>query len=122
MEPILPAYILVSFVILTFALALLIILGYSSLLKKSGTEKKLRKQKVRRVAIPILFWLLFLIKISEMHFFHNWAAMPPRLMIAFLPPLICAIVLLNSKKFTGVIKLIPQHWLILIQSFRIVME
>ncbi len=122
MEPIIPPYISISFIVLAFALALLLVLGYRSILKKAGTEEKLRKQKVRRLSIPILFWLLFLVKISEMRFFHNWSAMPPRLMIAFLPPLICAILLLNSKKFTEVIKLIPQHWLIGIQSFRIMME
>jgi hypothetical protein len=122
MEPQIPVYISISFVILSFALMITLVLGYRLLLKKNGTEEKIRKQKVRRLSIPFLFWLLFLIKISEMNFFHNWSAMPPRLMIAFLPPLIFAIVLFTSKKFNGLIQLIPQHWLIFIQSFRIVME
>ncbi len=122
MEPQIPAYISISFVILAFVLMILVVLGYRALLKKNGTEERMRKQKVRRLTIPFLFWLLFLIKISEMNFFHNWTALPPRLMIAFLPPLLFVIALLNSKKFRNLVQQIPQHWLIFIQSFRIIME
>ena len=48
--------------------------------------------------------------------------MPPRLMLAVLPPLIFAIVIFSSNKINYLVKLVPQHWLIFIQSFRIVME
>ena len=57
-----------------------------------------------------------------MNFFHDYNAMPPRLLIA---PLICFIaigVLASSNSFAGFLKKVPLHWLIYIQSFRIVME
>ena len=122
MDPYIPDYISTAFASLTLILLLFIVLGYRSVLQKTTIEPKLQQRKVRRSVIPVLFGLLFLIQISGMSFFHDWSAMPPRVMIAFFPPLIFAIVLLTSKKFAAVIKLIPQHWLILIQSFRILME
>jgi hypothetical protein len=122
MEPQIPDSLVVAFSLLSFALLLILVFGYRSALKKTGLDEKIRKQKVRRFSMINLFWLLFLIKISEMHFFHNWSAMPPRLMIAVLPPLVFAIVLFTSAKTNDVVKWIPHHWLIFIQSFRIIME
>src|SRR5436309_1738561 len=98
MEPQIPLYISVIFIVLTFTLYAMIVTGYRQLLKRSGMDVALRKRKGRRLHIVFLFWLLFLARISDMHFFHNWSAMPPRLMIAFLPPLIFAIILTTSKK------------------------
>ena len=77
---------------------------------------------MRVLIVPGIFWLAFLAKISGMNFFHDWSGLPPRLMIAVLPPLIFAFALMISKKINGFIILVPQHWLIVIQSFRIVME
>ena len=122
MEPIIPAYIDVFFVVLTFLLLIMIVFGYRSVLIKSDAAIETRKRKVRRLAIPLLFWLLFLTKISGMNFLHNWSAMPPRMMVVFLPPLIFTIILLFSKSAKELIHHVPQHWLIAIQSFRIVME
>jgi hypothetical protein len=122
MEPAIPLPISVLFIMLVFTLVFLIAMGYRSILIKAGTDAVTRKKKIRRLLIPILFWLLFLAKISDMHFFHDWSAMPPRLAIAGLPPLVFAIALISSKKFTQLIALIPQQWIVFIQSFRILME
>jgi len=122
MEPQVPVFPLITFVVLAFALMILVVLGHRAVLKKTDLDEKTRKKKTRRLAMVILFWFLFLIKISEMNFFHNWSAMPPRLMLAVLPPLIFAIVIFSSNKINYLVKLVPQHWLIFIQSFRIVME
>ena len=122
MEPLIPADMLAAFILLTFALLALIAFGYNRAIRNSGMEKADRKSKTRRLLIPLLFWLLFLAKISDMDFFHDWSTMPPRLVIAVLPPLIFAIALFNSKRISSWLEHVPQHWLILVQSFRIVME
>ncbi len=122
MEPQIPDYLSIIFMTLTFALLFLVVLGYRSVLQKSGMEEGLRKKRVRSLAIPLIFWLLFLARISTMNFFHDWSAIPPRLIIAVLPPLVFAIALVSSKKMTELLKHVPAHWLIWIQSFRIVME
>lgn len=122
MEPQVPDYISIIFVLLTFSLLMLIVTGYKKALANAGTDVIVRKRKVRRLAIVLLFWLLFLVKISGMNFFHQWDAMPPRLMIAVLPPLVGALIVLFSTRMKAVFENIPQLWLIGIQSFRIVME
>jgi hypothetical protein len=122
MEPQIPLTAYVLFIVLVFGLLTLILFGYRSVLIKSGTDDATRKRKVRMVALPLLFWLFFLSKISGMHFFHDWSVMPPRIMIAVLPPLIISLMFVFSKRLNPIIDLIPQHWLIGIQSFRIIME
>jgi len=117
-----PDYILISFGVLVFVVFILLIIGYRAVLKRAGMEEEVRKKKVRSFSFILFFWLLFLGKISQMDFFHNWSAMPPRLALAVLPPLIFEIVLIKSKRFVGIIRAVPQHWLMLIQSFRIAME
>ena len=57
-----------------------------------------------------------------MDFLHNYSSLPPRLLIAPFPCLIAIILLASSKKFTELLRKIPLHWLIYIQSFRILME
>ncbi len=122
MEPIVPDYISAIFVAMSFSLLLLILSGYRKVLINSGVDEIKRKRKVRRLAMVLLFWLLFLVKISAMRFFHDWLAMPPRILIAVLPPLVFSLILIFSSRMNSIVRQIPQHWLILIQSFRIVME
>ena len=122
MEPNVPDYISVLFMALTFVLAALMIIGYRAALKKSGIDVTERKKKTRKLTLLIFFWLIFLARISNMHFFHDWSAMPPRIALAGLPPLVFVIYMVASGRMNTVLAIIPQHWLILIQSFRIVME
>ena len=122
MQPIVPDYIASVFVILSFMLLIIILYGFKKALIKSGVEEAKRKRKIRRLAMLLLLWLLFLVKISDMQFFHDWLAMPPRILIAVLPPLVGVLALIFSNKLNAIVSAIPQHSLILIQSFRIVME
>ncbi len=102
------------FVLLTFILLAVTVLA----VRKISEERKI----AMKTFIIIFFWLSFLKIISGMNFMHNYSSMPPRLMIAPLGCFIAIIVLAASKKFSGFLKNVPMHWLIYIQSFRIVME
>jgi len=122
MEPDYSPAVALSFIILLFGLLFLVLTGYRLALKNSGLDTTERRRKVRMLMLPLLFWLLVLAKVSGMKFFHDWTAMPPRLMIAVLPPLLFAILLMRSGKVTRLLENIPHQWLIFIQSFRILME
>jgi len=63
MDPQIPAYLSVLFIVLAIALFIMIVSGYRAVLMKSGIDEATRKRKVRTLAVPLLFWLLFLVKI-----------------------------------------------------------
>jgi len=114
MQPNIPQSIEVLFILLTFFLLTVTVLAVK---KISGDRKTTMK-----TFLVLFFWLSFLKIISGMNFFHDFVSMPPRLIVAPLGCLIAIFILTFSKSFSGFLKKVPMHWLIYIQSFRIVME
>jgi hypothetical protein len=104
----------ILFVLLTFFLLAVTVIAVRM--------KAENKMTALRVFLVLFFWLSFLKIISGMEFFHDYVTMPPRLMIAPFSCLIAIIILTASKKFAGFLRKIPLHWLIYLQSFRILME
>jgi len=81
-----------------------------------------RHQLLRYIGFGFLFWLSLLGLLSFMGFFSDFQTLPPKILIAILPPIILSITLLHSRFFKLILRAIPERWLILIQSFRILME
>jgi hypothetical protein len=114
MDTPLPQSAAILFILLTFFLLTATVIA--------TRMKAENKRTALRVFLALFFWLSFLKIISGMNFFHDFTAMPPRLIIAPLPCLIAIIILASSKKFAEFLRKIPLHWLIYLQSFRILME
>jgi hypothetical protein len=54
--------------------------------------------------------------------FHDFSRMPPRLLVAFVPPLVAIVVLCRSAAVGRFLDALPPAWLVHPQAFRIVME
>ena len=63
-------------------------------------------------------WLLAIMLLAANNFFGN-AGLPPRIPMAMVLTLAVGYFLLLSTSFRGIIAAIPQHWLIGIQTFRV---
>ncbi len=63
-------------------------------------------------------WLLGIMLLAANNFFRN-DVLPPRIPSAMLITLAAGYLLLFSASFRGIVGAIPQHWLIGIQTFRI---
>jgi hypothetical protein len=112
----------ILFILLTFSLYYFVFVGTKRSLYKICADPKTARRNTLRSALVLLFWLIFLHRISEMHILDRWENMPPRMMIVVLPPLIFTLIFTFSKKIIPLLKATPVHWLIYIQSFRIIME
>jgi hypothetical protein len=112
----------ILFILLTFSLYFLILIGTRRTITKIATDQKTARRNTIRTALVLLFWLIFLHRISEMHILDKWDILPPRMMMVVLPPLIFTLLFTFSKKIISLLKATPVHWLIYIQSFRIIME
>lgn len=69
-------------------------------------------------AVVFVTWLLGMVLLASNDFFRN-DVLPPRIPTALILTLIVGYLFLLSRTFRGVIAGIPQHWLIGIQTFRI---
>ncbi len=67
-------------------------------------------------------WLSILAALSFGGYFQNFDILPPRFMVAILPPIVLTFGLLYSKSFYKILLQLPPGWLIYVQSFRIPME
>jgi hypothetical protein len=69
-------------------------------------------------AVVFVAWLLGVVLLASDNFFRN-DVLPPRIPLALLATLLVGYLLLLSRSFRGIVGCIPQHWLIAIQTFRI---
>jgi len=73
-------------------------------------------------SIAVVLWLLLLGGLSFAGFFSDFTPMPPRMLLAFIVPVVGIIMLARNKKAGSALQAMPAQRLILFQSFRIVVE
>ena len=79
--------------------------------------------KQRRTTLLLLTaWILLLGILSINGFFSNFSALPPRLAFPLLLPLPVILYISYSAGGRELLRRIPLHWLIYLQTFRIVVE
>lgn len=81
-----------------------------------------RRQLRIYITAGFVIWLLLLGLLSFSGFFRDFSTLPPRALIAIIPPTLLTGWLLFSRSFGNILRVIPMSWLIYIQSFRILME
>lgn len=70
----------------------------------------------------LIAWLILLGILSIRGFFADFSRLPPRLALALLPPLPALMLFLRSRAGKQLLQHIQPHWLIYLQSFRILVE
>jgi hypothetical protein len=112
----------IGWLLLTTACLLLIVAGLKQVLKKTGSEKKRQQRILTRTALVLSTWTVLLLIFSGKGFFSDFSQLPPRPGLAILIPLPVILVIAFSKTGSRLLQLVPPHWLVLLQSFRIVVE
>lgn len=91
-------------------------------LYKLEVEKVQRRQFRIYVTGGFVIWLVLLSLLSWSGFFQDFVSLPPRILVALLPPLILIILLMFSKPFGNILRAVPLSWPVYVQAFRILME
>jgi len=115
-----PAYIKISFLSLTLALFVALLLGLNYSLKKLESPK--RVICIVKTAVVIILWFCITGFLTVQGFFSQWDQLPPRVFLAVVIPVISILLIARRKGFAELINQIPQEWVVYLQSFRIFIE
>ena len=108
--------------LLTLLCLIIILTGLKTVLKKTNWEKS-RQDKIFFVTFFILVtWIGLLAILSYKGFFADFSKLPPRPALAMLIPLPIIFLIAFSKTGTQLLQTVPSHWLVFMQSFRIIVE
>ena len=111
------AWLLLTAICITFILT-----GLKAVLKRTGWDKVKQRQIFLRTTIAILSWAALLLLLSYEGFFEDFNTLPPRPALAILIPLPVILIITFSAAGSRLLKTIPSHWLVLMQTFRIAVE
>jgi hypothetical protein len=111
-----------AWILLTAICVGLLLIGLKAALKKTGWERSRQKKIFFLTGAVILPWIALLLAGSYNGFFADFSTLPPRPALAILIPLPFVLLFAFSKKGTQLLQSIPSHWLVYMQSFRIVVE
>jgi len=108
---------------LLMLLCLIIILtGLKTVLKKTKWEKSKQNKIFFGTAFILGIWIGLLTILSFKGFFTDFNKLPPRPALAILIPLPIIFLIAFSKTGTQLLQKVPQHWLVFMQSFRVIVE
>lgn len=108
--------------LLTIICLTIITYGLHHVLHKTNFERRKKQRILFSTIICFAVWVTTLSFLSFKGFFADFSSLPPRPVLAMLLPL--PFILLTGFSSTGsqILQAVPQHWLILMQSFRIFVE
>ncbi len=120
-----PFYFVLCQGLVVLLVGVLVVLVYQGVRTGLG-RLKLGAHHGRRIAGWVILalgcWLAVLALLSGNGFFEDFTQLPPPPFWAALPPLVLIGLLLRSRLFRLLLRVMPYRWLIGVQSFRLVME
>ena len=108
--------------LLTLVCLVLILAGLRTLLKKTNWQKDVQNKIIFGTTFILIIWIGLLTILSYEGFFTDFSRLPPRPALAMFIPLPIIFFIAFSKRGTQLLQTVPSHWLVLIQSFRIIVE
>jgi len=108
--------------LLTLICLVLIIAGLNTALKRTGWEKRRRNKIFFGTTVCIIIWVSLLTVLSCKGFFAAFSKLPPRPALAIMFPLPFVLLVAFSRKGMQLLQSVPPHWLVYMQSFRIMVE
>lgn len=108
--------------LLTLACLVLILTGLRAVLKRTNLERNTQNKIFFGTTFILVTWVGLLTVLSINGFFSDFSKLPPRPALAMLIPLPIIIFIAFSKTGTQLLQTVPSHWLVFMQSFRIVVE
>lgn len=111
-----------SYYLLSIVMLVLVLGTYIYTTFKFITDPKLRLLKISYAVFPFTFWLVYIKLISGSDLLLN-LDLPPKFLLLILIPLIVLFILFyKTQKNNRIIQAIPAHYIIGLQSFRILVE
>lgn len=110
------------FLLLVAGLFGLVLYGYGRALRRAGTDTATCRTRGRRLAAGLGLWLLVTMGLALSGILANWTALPPRLLLVLVPPLLFTGWLCRSGAVGQWLDHVPPVWLVAPQSFRVLME
>ncbi len=117
-----PYYISILFILLTFAVFALWILGVNRAAMHAHLLPTESMALARRFTIGIALWLAATGVLASIGFFMQTDAMPPKILLVAGPALIAGAVLTYSNRAKNLLRALPITFIIRAQSFRLVVE
>jgi len=111
-----------AWLLLSAICVMLILIGLNAALKKTDWEKNRQRKIFFGATLVIVLWTVLILILSYNGLLANFSKMPPRPAFVMFVPLPVIILIAFSKTGTQLLKSVPPHWLVLMQSFRIVVE
>lgn len=108
--------------LLTLACLVLTLTGLRAVLKRTNLERNTQNKIFFGTTFILVTWVGLLTVLSINGFFSDFSKLPPRPALAMLIPLPIIIFIAFSKTGTQLLQTVPSHWLVFMQSFRIVVE
>lgn len=112
----------ILFVLLSLICLGLIIWGLSKGLAKTEPDAGKRKRKLGIFIALLGVWIGILTVGTLSGFFSDFSSFPPRIAVVLVLPMITLVVLMFNKGMGRLLDAIPAHWIVYLQSFRIVVE
>ena len=112
----------IAWIVLTLICVTVILIGLKAALKKTNWEKDKQRKLFQRAMIFIVTWIVLISILSIKGFFTDFTTLPPRPALAMLILLPVIFIIAFSKTGTQLLRVIPQHWVVFMQSFRIAVE
>jgi hypothetical protein len=107
---------------LSLACIIIILTGFRKALAASGMDQKQRSSLSAKVFLAVAAWVVLLAILSLAGFFKNFSATPPRPGLVIIVPVFLLLFLSFTRRFSSLIQFVPAHWLVFMQSFRIIVE
>ena len=108
--------------LLTLVCLVLILAGLRAVLKRTNWDKNRQNIMFFGTVFVLVTWTGLLTMLSRNGFFADFSKLPPRPALVMLMPLPIIMLIAFSKTGTRLLQTVPSHWLVFMQSFRIVVE
>lgn len=108
--------------LITIGLISMLVFAMRYALRRLHIRPEKSRELVRFTVAGLLIWLMLLTVLATSGFFLDFGDFPPRIFLAFLPPVLITVLLAFSRKVRLLLLAIPPSWLLYAQSFRIFME
>ena len=109
-------------VILVLVMLWLITRSYRQLLLRLKVEASRAETISRYLLAGMVLWLMILAVLAYLGYFADFQTLPPKIFLALLPPIALVVYLLFSRRFTRMLRLVPESWLVTVQTFRAPLE
>ena len=108
--------------LLTLLCLVIILTGLRTVLRNTKWGKSMQNKIFFGTVFILTTWIALLTILSYNGFFTDFSKLPPRPAFAMLIPLPIIFLIALSKRGTQLLQIVPSHWLVFMQSFRVIVE